>query len=90
MIYHKAHSRHILKTYTAYYEEVRTHLTLDKEAPNCRRSQTVGPIVAIPVLGVCVIYLFELGFDWRHVRRERFLRNRLEKWHYWWLIAARR
>ena len=47
----EAHLRRILKTYASYYNELRTHLTLDKEAPNGRRSQTVGTIVAIPVLG---------------------------------------
>jgi transposase InsO family protein len=47
----EAHLRRILKIYAAYYNEIRTHLALDKETPNCRRSQTVGAIVAIPVLG---------------------------------------
>jgi hypothetical protein len=47
----EAHLRRILKTYAAYYNEIRPHLALDKEAPNCRRSQTVGAIVTIPVLG---------------------------------------
>ena len=47
----EAHLRRILNAYAAYYNEIRTHLALDKEAPNCRRSQTVGAIVAIPVLG---------------------------------------
>jgi hypothetical protein len=35
-----------------YYNEIRTHLALDKEAPDGRRSQTVGAIAAIPVLGI--------------------------------------
>jgi len=47
----EAHLRRILKTYAAYYNEIRPHLALDKAAPNCRRSQTVGAIVTIPVLG---------------------------------------
>ncbi len=47
----EAHLRRTLKTYAAYYNEIRTHLALDKDAPNCLRSQTVGAIVAIPVLG---------------------------------------
>jgi len=37
--------------YAAYYNDIRPHLALDKEAPNCRRSLTVGAIVTIPVLG---------------------------------------
>jgi len=47
----EAYLRRILKAYAAYYNELRTHLALDKEAPNGRRSQTVGSIVTIPVLG---------------------------------------
>jgi len=47
----EAHLRRILKTYAAFYNEIRSHLALEKETPNCRRSQTVGAIVAIPVLG---------------------------------------
>lgn len=29
----------VLKTYDAYYNHVRTHLSLDKDAPNSRRPQ---------------------------------------------------
>ena len=47
----EAHLRRILKTYAAYYNEVRTHLSLGKDAPNFRRSETVGSVVAIPFLG---------------------------------------
>jgi transposase InsO family protein len=47
----EAHLRRTLKTYVAYYNEVRTHLTLDKDAPDGRRSEAVGAIVAIPILG---------------------------------------
>jgi transposase InsO family protein len=47
----EAHLRRTLKTYVAYYNEVRTHLTLDKDAPDGRRSEAVGTIVAIPILG---------------------------------------
>jgi hypothetical protein len=60
----EAHLRCILKTYAAYYKEIRTHLALDKEAPNYRPSQTVGAIVAIPVLGgLHHQYVRVLGFD---------------------------
>ena len=41
----------ILKTYAAYYNEVRTHLSLSKDAPNSRRPQTIGSIVAMPIFG---------------------------------------
>lgn len=47
----EAHLREILKTYGAYYNVARTHLSLDKDAPNSRRSQRVGSVVAMPILG---------------------------------------
>jgi transposase InsO family protein len=36
--------------YAAYYNEVRTHLALDKDAPLGRAVQRSGVIVAIPIL----------------------------------------
>lgn len=45
-----AHLWRILKTYAAYYNQVRTHLSLDKDTPNFRHSQALGSIVAIPIL----------------------------------------
>jgi hypothetical protein len=51
VVFGEAHLRLILKVYAAYYNEVRTHLSLDKDAPNSRRPQRFGSIVAIPILG---------------------------------------
>ena len=51
VVFGEAHLRRILKAYNAYYNEIRTHLSLDKDAPNSRRSQTVGAIAAMPILG---------------------------------------
>ena len=50
LVFGEADLRCVLKTYAGYYNKVRTHLSLDKDAPNCRRTQTVGAIVAMPVL----------------------------------------
>jgi transposase InsO family protein len=50
VVFGEAHLRRVLKTYASYYNKVRTHLSLDKDAPSCRRTQTVGDVVAIPVL----------------------------------------
>jgi transposase InsO family protein len=44
----EAHLHRILKTYATYYNEVRTHLSLDKDAPKPRRSQKLGRVVAMP------------------------------------------
>jgi transposase InsO family protein len=43
--------RRVLKSYASYYNRVRTHLSLKKNAPLFRRRQTVGDIVSIPILG---------------------------------------
>jgi hypothetical protein len=51
VVFGEAHLRQILKTYAAYYNEVRTHLSLGKDAPYFRRSQTAGSVGALPVLG---------------------------------------
>jgi transposase InsO family protein len=45
------HLRHLLRSYLNYYNETRTHLSLDKDAPVSRAIQTVGRIFARPVLG---------------------------------------
>jgi len=51
VVFGEAHLRRILKIYAAYYNHVRTHLSLSKDVPNCRRSHRVGSMVGIPILG---------------------------------------
>jgi transposase InsO family protein len=43
--------RRILTKYSAYYNELRTHRSLDKDAPIHRAIERVGYIVSTPVLG---------------------------------------
>lgn len=45
------HLRHLLRSYLDYYNETRTHLSLDKDAPISRAVEAVGRIVGFPVLG---------------------------------------
>lgn len=45
------HLRHLLLSYTSYYNETRTHLSLNKDAPISRAVATTGRIVGRPVLG---------------------------------------
>jgi transposase InsO family protein len=45
------HLRHILLSYLDYYNAVRTHLSLGKDAPIPRAVQAVGRIVPRPTLG---------------------------------------
>jgi hypothetical protein len=49
LIFGEAHFRQILSSYAAYYNQVRTHLALGKDAPLVRRS-SAGVIVVIPIL----------------------------------------
>jgi transposase InsO family protein len=45
------HLRHLLSSYVTYYNEARTHLSVDKDAPIPRKVQSIGRIVARPHLG---------------------------------------
>jgi transposase InsO family protein len=47
----EAHLRRILTNYATYYNELRTHRSLNKDAPIHRALQHVGRIVSAPVLG---------------------------------------
>ena len=51
IVFSEAHLRAVLKAYASYYNEVRTHLSLDKDAPDFRGTQKIGRISAIPILG---------------------------------------
>ena len=46
-----AHLRRILKSYARYYNETRTHLALDKDAPLSRTVKRAGRILCRPILG---------------------------------------
>ena len=50
VIFSEAHLRRILSGYAAYYNQARTHLALEKDAPLHRAIQRSGAIVAIPIL----------------------------------------
>jgi hypothetical protein len=45
------HLRHLLISYQKYYNEVRTHLSLQKEAPLPRQVCRTGRVLAMPILG---------------------------------------
>jgi hypothetical protein len=47
----EAHLRRVLRADASYYNEVRTHLSLEKDAPDFRGIQKIGPIASIPILG---------------------------------------
>ncbi len=47
----EVHLRRILKSYARYYNETRTHLALDKDAPLSRTVKRAGRILCRPILG---------------------------------------
>jgi len=47
----EAHLRRILKSYARYYNETRTHLALDKDAPVSRPVQRTGAVRSLAILG---------------------------------------
>jgi transposase InsO family protein len=47
----EAHLRRVLARYAAYYNEVRTHRSLNKDAPVHRTVQNAGRLVSEPILG---------------------------------------
>src|SRR5712672_1728204 len=47
----EAHLRRILTKYAVYYNEIRTHRSLDKDAPVSRPVQRTGIISSCPILG---------------------------------------
>jgi transposase InsO family protein len=51
VVFGEAHLRRILAAYTGYYNELRTHLSLDKDSPGRRPIQRLGQLVARPILG---------------------------------------
>jgi transposase InsO family protein len=51
VVFGEQHLRQLLGSYQRYYNEARTHLSLNKETPASRAVQAVGRIVAVPHLG---------------------------------------
>ena len=51
VVFGEQHLRHLLGSYQRYYNDARTHLSLNKDAPTLRAVQAVGRIVATPHLG---------------------------------------
>jgi transposase InsO family protein len=47
----EAHLRRILQAYAGYYNKIRTHRSLDKDAPAFRPVQRVGIVTSHPILG---------------------------------------
>jgi len=51
IILSEAHLRRIMQTYASYYNEIRTHRSLDKDAPAFRAVQRIGNVASHAILG---------------------------------------
>jgi len=51
VVFGEAHLRRILRSYARYYSDIRTHRSLDKDAPVSRPVQRTGSITSFQILG---------------------------------------
>jgi transposase InsO family protein len=51
VVFGERHLRHVLASYMKYYNEVRTHLSLEKDAPVSRTIERAGHILCRLILG---------------------------------------
>jgi hypothetical protein len=73
IVFDEASLRRTLFGYFSYYHRSRTHLSLDKDAPECRPAQPpeFGNVVALPEAG---------GLPHRHERRAAFTAEASSDW----------
>jgi len=50
VVFGERHLRHLLNSYQQYYNEVRTHLSLQKDAPLSRDIRRSGRVLSVPIL----------------------------------------
>jgi transposase InsO family protein len=51
VVFGERHLRHLLRSCATYYNEARTHLSVNKDAPSPRTVHAVGRILPTPFLG---------------------------------------
>jgi len=51
VIWGEAHLRRVLQSFPRYYNTIRTHRSLDKDAPVSRPVQRIGSITSSAILG---------------------------------------
>jgi transposase InsO family protein len=51
IVFGERHLRQLVQSYQRYYNEARTHLSLNKDAPVPREVRAVGRVFPVPVLG---------------------------------------
>ena len=68
----EAHLRRILRAYAGYYNDIRTHRSLDKDAPVSRPVQRIGIIKSPPILGgdfITITFGFRFSVHTRPAKR---------------------
>src|SRR5438876_3697861 len=50
VVFGEQHLRHLLRCYATYYNQARTHLSLNKDAPSPREVHAYGRILSVPLL----------------------------------------
>jgi len=63
LVFNAEHLRRALSKYASYYNEVRTHVSLGKDAPCGRPIERFGDIVAYPILAGYIIVTRESDFS---------------------------
>ena len=66
IVFGERHLRHVLLSYMKYHNEVRTHLSLEKDAPVSRAVKRAGPFFAARSWAGCTTNMF--GFDLREAQ----------------------
>jgi transposase InsO family protein len=51
VVFDEQHLRHLASSYEQYYNGIRTHLSLAKDAPIPRHTQRVGRVLSLPIVG---------------------------------------
>jgi hypothetical protein len=63
VVFGERHLRHLLRSYTTYYNDIRTHRSLDKDAPVSRPVQRTGSIKSHAILADFTTTTPELKFS---------------------------
>ena len=66
VVFGEWHLRHVLLSYMNYYNETRTHLSLDKDGPYRTRFREQGVFFAFQSWASCITNMF--GFDLRQAQ----------------------
>jgi len=68
VVWGETHLRRILRTHARYYNEIRTHWSLDKDAPAFRPIQRTGIISSHAILGRLHHYYYYRILGFRHTQ----------------------